>query len=358
MKSACLAFFYQNVLKKLLFLLPPMRAHTFMVRVGKVAGGTAVGRRILAALFKRRLKKPISCMGLTFSSPVGLSAGFDYNADLPHVLPSLGFGFATLGTITLHPSSGNKPPQLTRLVKSKSILVNKGFKNAGSEAIIKKLKGQNFSIPIGISIGSTNKEFSSLKEQVEDVQACFKAFEDARLSHAYYELNISCPNIKNSNTFYNPLHVKKLLSALNSLQLQKPVLVKMPIDLPWEETLNILHTLESCPWIRGVIFGNLTKDKTHPAFHKDELQAVESLPGGFSGKPTYEKSLMFIQRTRAAFKKRFVIVGVGGIFSPEDALEKIRNGADLVQLITGMIFVGPQLVGQITKAYEHMQETG
>ncbi len=345
---------YQWCLKPLYFLLDAEFVHTNMTTIGNVMGKFLVLRSLTAWLFAysdKKLEQTID--GIVFPNPVGLSAGFDYNAELPGILPSVGFGFATIGTVTNEPYEGNRKPRLGRFPKSQALVVNKGFKSLGAKAIIKKLEGHSFAIPIGISIGSTNKNYDSLGLQIENVVAGFKQFEASKVAHSYYELNISCPNTAGGQPFTTPARLKKLLVALQKLHISKPIYIKMPIDLQFSEVLPLLELADSFN-IHGVIFGNLTKDKNNPDVHPADKKSWKNIQGNLSGKPTWNRSNNLIQMTKKTFGSRFTIIGAGGIFTPEDAQFKLSLGADLVELITGMIYEGPQLIGAIN---EYIRDT-
>lgn len=283
--------------------------------------------------------------GINFTNPVGLAAGFDYQGQLTKILPALSFGFQTIGTITNQPYEGNRKPRLGRLPKSKSLMVNKGFKNLGIHEIIKKLQKIKFTIPVGLSIGKTNstKEMTQ-QEAVVDIVSAFKIADSSRIPFSYYELNISCPNLFGKVTFYPPQNLKELLSAVMALKLKKPLFIKMPIDQTNSQILNMLDVIIKFP-VAGVIFGNLQKNRKDKSFYPEELKKFPV--GNFSGKPTWERSNELISMTYKKYGGKLIIIGCGGIFSAEDAYKKIKLGATLVQLITGLIFEGPQLPAQI-----------
>ncbi len=360
-----LAFFalaYQYILKPFFFLLDPELVHNQMVKAGEILGKFPLTRfltRISFAVESPVLTKTVA--GITFPNPVGLSAGFDYDAHLYDILPDVGFGFATIGTVTRYPYEGNTRPMLSRFPDSKALLVNKGFKSLGAQAIIDKLEGKKFRIPIGISIGSTNREYSSVDDQIDDIIQSFTLFEKSPVAHSYYELNISCPNTKGGQPFTDVKRFQKLVGAFERLQITKPVFLKMPIDLQdglsSKETLarllDILKIAAKAKSITGVICGNLTKDHENPSLTKMDRESWKSKKGGVSGKPTFDRSNALISLTKKEFGNRFIIIGTGGIFSGEDAKEKMRLGADLVQLITGMIFQGPQVIGEINWEIAH-----
>lgn len=337
---------YRTIFKPVVFLFDAERVHKTIVFIGEFFGGSVLVRPIVQYLFT--MHHPTlsqTKMGITFKHPVGLAAGFDYDAQLTQTLEPWGFGFQTIGTITHMPYEGNAPPRLGRLPKSKSLMVNKGFKNLGADATIKKLTGLRFLLPVGISIGRTNSHSPmSQSESVADIVSAFKKFEQSNLPHSYYELNISCPNLHGDVSFYPPENLRTLLTAIDTLNLSKPILVKMPIEKSDDETLTLLEVI-SHHSPKGVIFGNLQKNRKDPSF--DETEVTKWDKGNFSGKPTFIRSNELIKLAYQTYGKRFVIVGCGGIFSAKDAYIKIRLGASLLQLITGMIFQGPQLIAEI-----------
>lgn len=340
---------YGFLLKPLFFRIDPEKIHNRMVRIGSLIGSIEFSRwlmRFFLGFFSTDSERKFA--GVSFPNPIGLSAGYDYNGDLTQSLASVGFGWHTIGTITLEPYAGNYPPRLQRLTSSQALLVNKGLKNIGARAVIAKLSNQQFPIPVGVSIAATNKQYSSTKEQIMDIVRCFSLFENSRMNHAYYELNISCPNTFGGEPFTTCPRLEILLKAIDKLKLKKPVFVKLPIDQSEGETLDLLDSI-STHQIEGVIFGNLTKDHQNPAVSQEDRKVWNFSKGNVSGRPTFERSNSLIALTKKHFGKRFVIVGTGGIFSAEDAKQKISLGADLVQLITGMIYEGPQLIGLINR---------
>src|SRR6185369_8186211 len=204
-----------------------------------------------------------------------------------------------------------------------ALLVNKGFKNVGAKDIIAKLTGKTFAIPVGISIGSTNKAFTSPAAQIQDIVHCFQLFEKSTVKHSFYELNISCPNTKGGQPFTTPSRLQRLLRELEKLKIARPVYIKMPIDYSQEETLALL-TVAAKHTVAGVIFGNLTKDHENPDVNAQDRIDWASKQGNLSGKPTWNRSNALVALTRKKFKKRFTIIGTGGIFSPQDAAYKMK----------------------------------
>lgn len=336
---------YKYILTKVIFLFNSELIHDLMTLFGEFLGKVVFLRKLIYILFNIKssvLKQNVKAV--TFENPIGLAAGFDYEARLTQILSSVGFGFGTIGTITNLPSKGNPKPRLARLLKSKSLMVNKGFRNKGIDSVSKKLKNYNFQIPVGISIGQTNTGVFSQEEAVDDIISAFKKAESANLKIKYYELNISCPNLKSKVTFYDPKKLDKLLQRVKNLNIKKPIFIKMPIDKSDKEILLMLNVIIKNK-IDGVIFGNLQKNRKNKELDKKEIAKYPV--GNFSGKPTFEDSNHLIELAYKNFKDKLVIIGCGGVFSAKDAYYKIKLGATLVQLITGLVFEGPQLAAQI-----------
>ncbi len=350
--SQVIRFLYKKILKPILFLFSADFTHSLFMLKGDVLGKISFCRYLVRKMFDFKdesLNQKI--VGIDFKNPLGLAAGFDYDAKLINILPSIGFGFETVGTLTNEPYSGNPKPMLGRLPKSKSILVNKGFKNEGVEKVLARLKKTERSYPVGLSIGSTNKKYDSFQEIVADIKGGFERASFSDKYFDYYELNISCPNLINITDFTERVDSKNglqvLLNTLKVLNIKKPVFIKMPLEKSFEEIDELVFVTSQFAFIKGLVVANLVKDRSNQYLDREELKKVGR--GNFSGKPTFEKSNELISYTYQKYGKNFVIIGCGGVFSAEDAYLKIKLGATLVQLITGMIYEGPQLVGDINK---------
>lgn len=339
-------FLYKRVVKQIFFKINPEIVHNAMVRVGESIGSFPFIRSLTKwAVFAPEEKLSQTVGGVKFNLPVGLAAGFDYEGRLTQTLAHWGFGFQTIGTITNQPYEGNPRPMLGRLPLSKSLMVNKGFKNPGAAAIVQKLEPLNFSIPVGISIGRTNSlKLETQKESITDIIQTFQTFQKSSVRNSYFELNISCPNLFGDITFYPPKNLSELLSAVDKLQLNKPLFIKMPIEKRDREVLEMLQVISKHK-VTGVIFGNLQKDRNNKTLVKSEVDKFSK--GYFSGKPTEQRSNELIRLAYQKYGKKLVIIGCGGVFSAEDAYKKIKLGATLIQLITGLIYQGPNLIMQI-----------
>lgn len=340
-------FIYKYIFRPIIFLFDSEGVHNFFTSLGEAMGNNSFIKNILRLIFVRRYKNlSQNISGINFKTPIGLSAGFDYNGSLTQILPSIGFGFGTIGTITNKPYEGNPKPRLGRLIKSQSLLVYKGFKNEGIKKICLKLGKLNFSYPVGLSIGKTNSLTDSMTQEqaIQDIIYSFKEAEKSKLKISYYELNISCPNLFGNVSFYPPQNLSGLLEKVFKLKLSKPVFIKMPISKTDKEVLEMLKVIVKFP-IAGVIIGNTQNNRKDTSFNKEELKKYPV--GNFSGKPTEKRSNELIELAYKSYGKKLTIIGCGGVFNAKDAYKKIKLGASLVQLITGLIFEGPQLPASI-----------
>jgi dihydroorotate dehydrogenase subfamily 2 len=339
---------YEYILKPIFFLFDPESVHNFMVWIGEIVGKYSIGRWKISLLYNYRGKNISKIVdGIKYRTPILLSAGFDYNARLMNILPSIGLGGEEIGSVTAHPCQGNPTPRLTRLPKSKSILVNKGLRNDGVDAIIKRIKlNRKFNdFVCGISIARTNDiKCASVEEGIEDYLYSFKRLNEENVGD-YYTLNISCPNSFGGESFTDPNLLQQLLDKLKTVKCTKPVYVKMPINISWEQFSQLLEIIDKAG-LQGVVIGNLNKNY-------DDLDVREEAPidyrGGTSGKPCADLSTELIRKTKLMYGCRFTIIGCGGIMSVKTAQYKINAGADLLQLITGLIYKGPSLVKKICK---------
>ncbi len=351
-------FIYKNIVKRILFLFPADSVHSLFLRTGRYLGASDFAKNFIRRIWHYgdpRLVQEIS--GLKFDNPIGLSAGFDYNADLGAILPHVGFGFHTVGTLSYERYEGNPMPMLARLPKSKSLLVNKGFKNEGVAKVLANMSEGKRRAIRGVSIGVTNKSYESFEEMVDNLIAGFKEA-DKFANFDYYEFNISCPNLRNVKGFAtdlgSPEGLKHALQRIHTLGLKRPVWMKMPLERSNQDMIKLIDTIKLFSFVEGLIFSNLVKDRTNKAFDRCEVENAGA--GNFSGKPVESQSNILIRFAYKLYGDRFVIIGTGGVFSAEDAYMKIRSGASLVQLITGMVYEGPQLIGDINRGLAQMLE--
>lgn len=342
-KTKIIGGLYRKVFKPVAFMIDPEKMHDQMTGIGEFLEDYPF---LMEALFKyNNLKLKRNVLGIEFENPVGLSAGFDYDGHLAAVMSHVGFGFNTVGTVTALPYPGNDRPMLWRLPKSKSLLVNKGFKSGGAKAVAERLDKKNYDgHTVGISVGSSNRaEVNTIKKAIDDYKTTFDIFKNKKYVK-YFELNISCPNTQMTEGFTIPKNFELLVRAIKYIK--QPIFVKMPNELDWKKTEALINIAVKNN-IRGFVFSNLVKDRTNIMLDKNELEAVKNMKGNFSGKPTHTNAVNLVNKARKTFGNKIAIIGVGGIFNPEDANEMFKAGADLVQLITGMIYEGPQLAGEI-----------
>lgn len=342
---------YQKGLKPLLFRQQPDNVHRALLQQGTVLQKSTWARsatsKALAYSNEQYLAQDV--FGLHFKNPVGLSAGFDKNFELVPLLKSVGFGFMEGGSVTFRRCEGNPRPWFYRLPKSKSLVVYAGLANDGVQIITDRILAYpattftNF--PINISVAKTNSLQASLQtDAIADYIGSLRHIQQAAIGDML-TINISCPNTYGGEPFTTPKKLDRLLTAVDALKLSQPLCIKMPSDLPWVK-FHALLTVASAHSVAGVTISNLAKDRG-AAKLMDPLP--DTVKGNLSGKPTFELSNELIKRTYQTYGDRFVIIGVGGIFSAEDAYAKFKFGATLVELITGMIFEGPQVIGQINK---------
>lgn len=340
-----IAYTYQHLFKPILFRFEPEFIHNRFTNIGNLLGRTSITKRFTRSLF--RFDHPTlsqTLHGIKFTNPVGLSAGFDKDANLVHILPDVGFGYMQVGSVTDQPYAGNPTTRLHRLPKSKALVVYYGLKNQGSDKIINKLRGcREPGFPLSISIAKTNSDSTNTDETgVADYCACYQKFVESDIGD-FYTINISCPNTFGGEPFTTAQRLEKLLKKLITIKSTKPVFVKMPLNLSWKDFDSLLQVILKYK-LQGVIIGNLTKVRDKNLI-LDPLS--KDVKGGISGRPTFKLSNDLIAKTYKHYGDKLTIIGVGGIFSPADAYEKIKLGASLVQLITGMIYNGPQFIGEI-----------
>jgi dihydroorotate dehydrogenase len=327
------------LMRELLFLLPPELSHHL-----SMTGISLTERLCLSRLVAPRVPtQAVTVMGISFPNPVGLAAGLDKNADHIDGLAALGFGFIEVGTVTPRPQPGNPRPRLFRLRPARAIINRMGFNNKGVDHLVEQVKKSRFKGVLGINIG---KNFDTPVERAaDDYLICLRKV----YAHAsYVTVNISSPNTKGLRSLQTGNALGELLAPLKAEQLRLaeqhgryvPLVVKIAPDLSEEEVQLIAETLVANK-IDGVIATNTTLSR----------QGVEHLPqgaeqGGLSGRPVRELSTLTIRRLSQALAGRLPIIGVGGIDDGASAAEKIAAGASLVQVYTGFIYRGPDLIGE------------
>lgn len=350
-----MTFIYEKLIKPILFKADPERVHNAFVIYGKIAGAVPPIRWILSALYNYHNPALIQRVAnIRFENPVGLAAGFDKECQLMKVLPSIGFGYEEVGSITARPYDGNPRPRLARLPKDKSIIVNYGLKNKGAKRLKKRIYGKRFKMVVGVSVAKTNMKFKDDKEKLDDWVKGIRTLKDCG---DYLTLNVSCPNTYDTTNYCEPRLLEKLLFRIDNekLQFKKPVFLKLTADLTDAQADAIIKACTPRKWVTGFILTNLVKDKTKLSL-KSPKESYEKYKGGLSGKVVQPRALKLVRTFRKLGGGRFILIGCGGIFSAEDAYEYIKAGASLVQLITGMIYRGPATIKDINKGLVRLLE--
>lgn len=333
---------YKLLIRPILFLFDPEKVHYISFSMIRLLSKIPLFPNLFRSLYQvKDAKLERQLFGLTFPNPVGLAAGFDKDAKLFNEFANFGFGFVEIGTLTPKPQPGNPKKRLFRLKADSGIINRMGFNNGGVEEAIERLK-QNNGVLIGGNIGK-NKATPN-ENAVDDYVICFEALFD----HVdYFVVNVSSPNTPNLRALQDKEPLTKLLQTLQDLNDQKPqrkpILLKIAPDLTDEQLLDIIDIVKTTS-IDGVIATNTTIARDNlTSSNKTEM-------GGLSGKPLTRRSTEVIRFLSEQSGKAFPIVGVGGIHSAADALEKLEAGADLLQLYTGFVYEGPKLIKDINKA--------
>jgi len=332
-----------QLLKYLLFKLQPEKAHHLTFSLLKLPGVAFIASLIYQ--YKNpKLQKTV--FGLTFKNPVGLAAGLDKDAIAFNELGQLGFGFIEIGTVTPKAQSGNEQPRLFRLPKNEALINRMGFNNHGAKDAALRLKNRrDKSLIIGGNIGKN--KVTPNENAIDDYMACYK---DLYEVVDYFVVNVSSPNTPNLRALQEKeplMHLLQTLQNENIKRVSKPILLKIAPDLTNEQLDDIIDIVKQTN-IAGVIATNTTISRDGLSYDKAELEKIGL--GGLSGKPLSKRSTEVIKYLKQKSNNAFPVIGVGGIHSAEDALEKLKAGADLIQLYTGFIYEGPQLIKNINKA--------
>ena len=336
-----------RVFRFFLFLFNPEAIHYIIFKMIKIAGmipGKLWTFRLFFKVKDARLEREV--FGLKFDNPVGLAAGFDKDAKLFDELASFGFGFIEIGTVTPFPQKGNPKPRLFRLNDDSGLINRMGFNNQGIEVVVARLRRRKTNIIIGGNIGKN--KVTPNEKAVDDYELCFeKLFPYVD----YFVVNVSSPNTPGLRDLQEKAPLTALLNRLQELnnekESRKPILLKIAPDLINDQLDDIIEIIATTK-IDGVVATNTTIDRSGLKTDTNKVNAIGK--GGLSGKPVRARSTTVIKYLSDKSNKAFPIIGVGGIHSAEDALEKLDAGATLLQLYTGFIYEGPSLVKRINKA--------
>lgn len=337
---------YKFLIKPILFLSDPEKVHYLVFSWIKTTLKTRFVRNVVRKA--HQVHAPIlerNLFGLRFKNPIGLAAGFDKDAKLYEELGCLGFGFIEIGTVTPKPQEGNPKPRLFRLPKDKALVNRMGFNNEGVEAIVNRLKGRNKNLLIGGNIGKN--KVTPNEEALNDYLICFNALFD----HVdYFVVNVSSPNTPNLRALQEKKPLMDLLSALqsenNSKAERKPILLKIAPDLTDQQLDDIIEIIQFTK-LDGVIATNTTIDRSNLTTPQHKVESIGN--GGLSGAPLKKRSTEVIQYLKEKSATAFPVIAVGGIFTAEDAIEKLEAGADLLQVYTGFVYEGPSMVKKINR---------
>ena len=338
---------YKLFIRRFLFLFDPEKIHYATFSLIRFCCKVPLFSAIFRAIYlieDKRLERNL--FGITFKNPVGLAAGFDKNAVLYNELANFGFGFIEIGTVTPKGQEGNPKKRLFRLKDDQGIINRMGFNNDGLETAIEQLKKNKGKLIIGGNIGKNTQ--TSPQNYTNDYEECFKGLHPYV---DYFVLNVSCPNVGSHEKLNDKEYLLELILAIQNLNLleptQKPILLKIAPDLNNNQLDEIIEIVSETK-IDGIIASNTSTSRSGLKASKKQLLEIGN--GGLSGLPIKEKSTRVIKYLKDTSNNAFPIIGVGGIHSAKDALEKIEAGADLVQIYTGFIYEGPGLIKQINKA--------
>jgi len=336
-----------KIIRSVLFLFDPEKVHYFVARLLKITLMLPGMKCLWSRMYKTndpRLETTV--FGITFPNPVGLAAGFDKNASMYNDLSYCGFGSIEVGTITPVGQPGNEKPRLFRLKKDGAIINRMGFNNEGLENAINNLQKRKTSIIIGGNIGKNKvtPNDEATNDYVTSFEALFPYVD-------YFVVNVSSPNTPNLRELQEKEPLTALLTSLQLLNLKKeerkPILLKIAPDLTNSQLDDIIDIVKEVS-LDGIIATNTTISRDGLKTSEQEVTTIGA--GGLSGKPVKNRSTEVIQYLSEKSNKAFPIIGVGGIHSAEDAIEKMEAGADLIQIYTGFIYEGPRLVKKINKA--------
>ncbi len=319
-------------IRSLIFKFDPEMAHNLAIQ--------ALKTKIIPVKIKKYECLKVNFLGKEIPNPIGIAAGFDKNAEVYNSLFSLGFGFIEVGTITPKPQFGNPKPRVFRLEEDEALINRLGFNNVGSDSAASNIRNNSPKGLLGINIGP-NKD---TENRIEDYLKCFRVLNNLG---EYIAINISSPNTENLRSFHNPNELEELLNSLNDeknkINSSTSIVVKIAPDLKLND-LEIIGNILLKNNIQMVIISN-TSDGT-----RDNLKNINKLEkGGLSGKPIETKSNLLIKEFYQIFKNRIKIIGVGGVDSGKSAYEKFLSGASYIQLYTGMVYQGPNIVNKISE---------
>lgn len=339
---------YQNLLKPIAFSMDAENAHHRTMQLMKSVSSNTLTKGLVDFRLDRQEEKKLEkeVFGIRFPNPVGLAAGFDKDGKYYDIIEMLGFGFIEIGTVTPLAQAGNPSPRLFRLPQDQALINRMGFNNDGVKALVSRLNNRPKSnVILGGNIGK-NKNTPNEKAN-DDYAICFQELYNYV---DYFVVNISSPNTPGLRELQEKKPLMSLLSSLVNLRTQenksKPILLKIAPDMTHTQIDEIISCVKETG-IDGLILNNTTISRDNLKSEKEKIEQIGA--GGLSGKPLTQVSNDLLKYTTGKINKAFPTIGVGGIMNPDDAVNKLNSGADLIQIYSGMIYYGPTLVSDILK---------
>lgn len=343
---------YRNVIRPLLFWFDPERVHHFTFSFLRFAMSIPGVLKLVTRIYT--VKDPSlerNLFGIRFPNPVGLAAGFDKDASLVDEFSAFGFGFIEIGTLTPEPQPGNEKPRLFRLPADQAIINRMGFNNSGAAAAAQRLTKVKHRVIVGGNIGKN--KWTPNEAALSDYEKCIAQLHD---KVDYFAVNVSSPNTPGLRELQEKEPLRRLLEGVRKATQQypspRPVLLKIAPDLEFGQIDDIVEILKSTG-IDGVIATNTTISREGLSTNPIAIQRIGS--GGLSGKPLSDRSTEVISYLRSKLGPVYPIIGVGGIMGPDDAVDKIKAGASLVQVYTGFVYHGPSIAHDICRRLISMQ---
>ncbi|MEE2754135.1 MAG: quinone-dependent dihydroorotate dehydrogenase [Candidatus Latescibacterota bacterium] len=351
---------YKNLIRPVLFKLEAERAHDLAIQIASRSGELSfLGSALSAYTTVRDNRLVHEVAGIRFENPIGLAAGYDKSGRAVDGLTTLGFGHIEVGSVSLNPSAGNPKPRLFRLPEDKAVIVHYGLQNEGSRVVTDRLLRRNTPVPVGINIVKTNRGIDAPAESAEDIiDEYVSAVKIVQDSCDYLTLNLSCPNTEDGRDFFaDAHHTSNLMSAFSDIRIHCPMFLKVSPMGGDAAIEGLLEAVDGFGFVSGFVF-NLA-----PGVHADlktPRDQWDGLPGALAGKPV---KAQMNQKIRGLYSRmdseRYRIIGAGGVATAEEAYEKIKLGASLVQLLTALVYEGPGVVKRINQGLcELMEQDG
>jgi dihydroorotate dehydrogenase len=342
---------YKLLIRPIFFLFDPEKIHHFTFNLLRILGKVPGVKEIWKGLYTRKESSlHRTFFGIDFPNPVGLAAGFDKDAKLIDELGCFGFGFVEIGTLTPKGQAGNEKPRLFRLPADQALINRMGFNNGGVDDAVERLRNRKSKVIVGGNIGKN--KLTPNEEAFKDYEIAFEALYDYV---DYFVVNVSSPNTPNLRALQDKKPLTEIIQKLQVINKikpsQKPILLKIAPDLS-DGQLNDIIELVNDVKLDGLIATNTTISREGLLTDKEVVEAIGM--GGLSGKPVKDRSNEVLSYLRKALGNDYPIIGVGGIMSPEDAVEKLKAGASLIQIYTGFVYEGPGFVKRINSKIAKM----